>query len=75
VMGGIVKGGTKRLGLEGNEIGDDGLAMIAKWIKGGAEGPSVCEALDLSNNSIHVRSIIHPHSHSHSHSHSPSPFP
>lgn len=54
VLVGLVKGGTKRLGLGGNHITDDGLAMVGRWIKGGEEGIGQCEALDLSNNSIQV---------------------
>ncbi|TGZ76647.1 RNI-like protein [Ascodesmis nigricans] len=51
IMDGVVKGGTKRLGLEGNAITDDGLAIIGRWIRG-ADGPGSCEGLDLSNNKI-----------------------
>jgi len=55
VLKGVVAGGTKRLGLEGNSLTDDGLAMIGQWMKGtGASGTSVCEALDLSNNDVQV---------------------
>lgn len=54
VLVGITKGGTKRLGLGGNKIGVDGMAMVGKWIKGGENGVGLCEALDLSGNSIQV---------------------
>lgn len=54
IMEGVMKGGTTRLGLEGNSITDDGLAIIGRWIKGANGGPGA-EALDLSNNNIQVR--------------------
>ncbi|KAI5853414.1 hypothetical protein BZA05DRAFT_28362 [Tricharina praecox] len=53
VMKGVVAGGTKRLGLEGNSLTDDGLAMVGQWMKGaGTGGASICEALDLSHNDV-----------------------
>lgn len=53
VLTGIVAGGTKRLGLEGNGLTDDGLAMIGRWMKGtDVGGKGLCEALDLSNNNV-----------------------
>ena len=54
LLDGITKGGTMRLGLEGNDINDDGLAMIGRWMKPGIQDVGVCEALDLSNNNIRV---------------------
>lgn len=53
IMEGVMKGGTKRLGLEGNAITDDGLAIIGQWMKG-KNGMGPCETLDLSHNSIVV---------------------
>jgi len=52
ILEGVVKGETKRLSLEGNALTDDGLAMVGHWMK----GSGVCEALDLSNNNVQVRS-------------------
>lgn len=54
ILGGMVKGGTKRLGLGGNKIGVDGMALVGRWIRGGEDGVGLCEALDLSGNSIQV---------------------
>ena len=55
VLEGVVAGGTKRLGFEGNALTDDGVAMIGRWMKGAEVGAaSVCEALDLSNNDVQV---------------------
>jgi hypothetical protein len=55
VLAGVSTGRTKRLGLEGNALTDDGLAMIGRWMKGTGVGDNgVCEALDLSHNNIRV---------------------
>jgi hypothetical protein len=54
VLAGVGAGRTKRLGLEGNALTDDGLAMIGRWMKGTGGGNGVCEALDLSHNNVQV---------------------
>jgi hypothetical protein len=61
ILMGAVAGGIKRLGLEGNAITDDGLAMVGRWMKGtDIGGAGVCEALDLSHNDIQVCSHPRP---------------
>jgi hypothetical protein len=55
ILGSVSRAGTKRLGLEGNSITDDGLALVGRWMKGSdTSGISHCQALDLSNNDLHV---------------------
>lgn len=53
ILSGITKGGTKRVGLGGNKLNVEGMAQIARWIRGGEDGVGGCEALDLSGNNIH----------------------
>lgn len=53
VLDGVSIGGTKRLGLGGNGLTVDGLALISRWMKGiDMRGTIHCEALDLSNNDV-----------------------
>lgn len=53
ILSGITKGGTKRIGLGGNKLSVDGMALIGRWIRGSEDSTGDCEALDLSGNSIH----------------------
>lgn len=59
ILEGITKGGTKRLSLKGNNLTDDGLALVGRWIKN-TEGAPNCQGLDLSDNNLQVRTASFP---------------
>ncbi|KAL7270645.1 Microtubules assembly and stabilization protein [Rhizina undulata] len=50
IINGVIRSGTKKIGLAGNGLTDDGLMAVGRWIKGFYGG--TCEGLDLSNNDI-----------------------
>ena len=53
ILGGVIQGRTRRLGLGGNSLTDDGLAAIGQWMKSSDNGgDGCCESLDVSGNDI-----------------------